>query len=87
MLEFLSKLALSYVRKALMGAGASLVTAGVFDNDEMSQGVGAVMTLISLAWTGYQHWQEHKAQKTADLTGNKAQLVPVVNGGPLPPVS
>jgi hypothetical protein len=50
----------SFVRSGLMAAGAGLVTNGTISSSQEQQAVGAVMTLLGLAWSVYQKLQQRK---------------------------
>lgn len=59
------RLALAAVKKLLSIGGGALVTDGILTSDQNSQAIGAVMTLVGIAWEAYQTWQTHKAAKIA----------------------
>lgn len=44
---------LSLVRHALTAIGAQFVAQGYLSADELSAGVGAILTLVGLAWSIY----------------------------------
>lgn len=97
--SFFFRMALTVLRHVLTGIGASLVGDGLLTNDQSTQAVGAVMTLVGIAWASFQAHKDHQNQKTvasigstaasivSDLTGATVQAGPaVIDGGPLPPV-
>lgn len=85
--EIIQKVGLSLLRHALTYGGGFLVGNGVINGTQESDLIGAAMTIVGIAWSAYVKWQDHKKANTTDLTGNTAPNIPVVNGGPLPPVS
>jgi hypothetical protein len=57
------RLAFAGIKKLLSIGGGALVTDGILTSDQNSQAIGAVMTLVGIAWEAYQTWQTHKAAK------------------------
>ena len=53
----------SFVRHAISFAGGALVAKGYVSQEELMEGVGAVMTLLALIWSFVQ---KRKAQKEED---------------------
>ncbi len=52
-----SEIIFSFLRQALMFGGGYLVTTGWFDSGTLTTVVGAVMTLVSSAWSVYNAHQ------------------------------
>lgn len=75
-----SNIVAGLLRHALTYGGGMLVSAGYLDADQNSQIVGAVLTIIGVAWSAYQK------QAVKKSIGPTAPIIPVVDGGPLPPV-
>lgn len=44
------------IRAILAAVGGSLVTKGVLDADQLAAGIGAVLTLVTIAWSARQKW-------------------------------
>ena len=53
----------SFIRHAISFAGGALVVKGYVSEEELMEGVGAIMTLLALIWSFVQ---KRKAQKEED---------------------
>ncbi len=49
------------VRTILAAYGGTLVESGLITSDQLSQGIGAVVVLIAIFWSG---WQKRRAATT-----------------------
>jgi hypothetical protein len=45
---------LGFVRHALTTVGGGLATQGTLSQDELNAGIGAIITLIGIAWSVYE---------------------------------
>jgi uncharacterized membrane protein YebE (DUF533 family) len=85
------KLLFAGVKKLLSVGGGALVTNGVISSDQNQQVVGAIMTILGVAWEAYQAYQQHKATAAAapvpsdGLTHADAR-VKIVEVHQLPPI-
>lgn len=90
-----AKIAWGIIRHTITTLGGGLVADGVLSNDENSQLVGAVMTVLGIAWSGYEKYKAHKnavvatpapaSTRSDDLTGATATLT-AVDVRPLAPI-
>lgn len=63
----IADIALGQLRHLFTGLGAVMMAHGVWSGDESGQMVGAAMTLVSLAWSGWNKWQAMPAQPPATV--------------------
>jgi hypothetical protein len=59
----------SVARQVLTGLGATLVTNGLVNDQQATQGIGALLALASLGWSLYQKYGHAQALATAASTG------------------
>lgn len=71
--SLIGKITLGIIRHFVGQFGAGLVTQGLLTNTEATQGVGAVMVLISLGFSAYDKWQAHSKLQAAQTPNPTAQ--------------
>lgn len=57
---------LGIVRHILTSAGGALVTEGIVSQSQLSDGAGAVVVLIGIAWSIWNKYQHRQALAAAD---------------------
>lgn len=61
--SIIAKVVLTVIRRAVIGAGAGLVTSGVATQDQWGQVTGAIMVIVPIAFSIYNQIQTHNAKK------------------------
>lgn len=84
--ELIKKIGLAGLRHLLTYGGGFLVGNGIINGTQESDLIGACMTIVGIAWSAWEAHANHKITETKDLTGKTVPTVPVIDGGPLPPV-
>ena len=71
--ELLGKIALGWIRHAVMGLGVWLVHSGLLTSSQSDQATGALMILVPLAFSALDKFEALQARNNAILKAAEAQ--------------